>query len=145
VRLAIANGKVETKGLALPIGKVTEIALEGSVGFDRVLDLRAILPVTSAMLGNTVLGDIVEGTRITVPIGGTLSKPKIDRDAFRLALKDTGRDLLERGLTRGAFELLNRMARPRDPNQPPPPPRLTPKERRQQRLDRKNAGGQGPA
>jgi translocation and assembly module TamB len=130
VRLAIANGKVETKGLALPVGNFTEIALEGSVGFDRELNLRATFPVTSSMLGNSLIGDIVEGTRITVPIGGTLSSPRIDRDAFRLGLKDTGKDLLQRGMTRGAFELLNRMARPRDPNAPPPPPRLTPRERR---------------
>ncbi len=139
----MANGRVETKGLVLPIGKVTEIALEGSVGFDRTLALRASVPVTSAMLGNSVVGDIVDGTRITIPIGGTLSKPKIDRDALRVALQDTGKDLLRRGMTRGALELLNRLSRPRDPNAPPPPPRLTPRERRERRLEQRNASRDG--
>jgi translocation and assembly module TamB len=137
VHLAMANGRIETKGLVLPLGKVTEIALDGSVGFDRTLALRASVPVTSAMLGNTVVGDIFDGARVTVPIGGTLSKPKIDRDAFRIALQDTGKDILRRGMTRGALELLNRMSRPRDPNAPPPPPRLTPRERRERRAEQR--------
>jgi translocation and assembly module TamB len=138
VELTIAEGRVEQHGLALPVGKLTRIELEGSVDFDRNLDLTASLPITTGMLGNNpVLSEIAAGTKISVPITGTMSKPKIDREAFRANLKDLGRTLLERGAVAGIAELLKRLTRPRDPNAPPPPPRLTPEERKARRQERR--------
>ncbi|HWE40492.1 MAG TPA: hypothetical protein VG406_28350 [Isosphaeraceae bacterium] len=138
VVLSIADGKVRQRGLAIPIANLTEVELEGTVDFDRNLAMTATVPVTPAMLGNNrVLSGIAAGTRMSVPIGGTLSKPKLDREAFRAALKDVGKELLTRGAVVGVGELLDRLTRPRDPNAPPPPPRLTPEERRARRLERK--------
>lgn len=137
VVLSVADGKVHQRGLALPLGKLSRVELDGAVGFDRSLDLKASLPLTPAMVNNNpLLGDIVGGARVSVPIGGTLDAPKIDRDAFNLALKGLGQDLLRRGAARGAAELLMRLAKPRevDPNAPPRP---TPEERRNERLQRK--------
>ncbi len=134
VSLTIADRRVYQQGLALPLGHVTQIELEGWVDFDRNLFMTANLPVTAAMVGNRpLLSGIVEGTRISVPIRGTLTNPEIDKDALNLALQDLGKTLLERGVTRGATELLNRMMRPRDPNAPPPPTR---EERRARRRER---------
>ncbi len=101
VVLSIAEGRVRQSGLALPLGRLTRIELKGAVGFDRSLDLVASLPITRAMVANNdLLGDVVEGTRISVPIGGTLENPQIDREAFRTAMNDLGKTLLRRGVAR---------------------------------------------
>ena len=122
VRLSIAEGRVNQRGLAIPIGDVTRIEIDGWVDFDKNLGLVVTLPVTGAMFGNNpLLGEIVSGTKVRVPIGGTLAKPKLDKAEFNAALKDLGKNLLVRGAGVGALELLDRMARPRDPNAPPPP------------------------
>jgi hypothetical protein len=137
VVLAIYDGMVHQQGLAIPVGKLTQIELAGTVDFDSNLDLKASLPITPAMFGqNGVLADIVEGTRFDVPIRGTLDAPKIDKEAFRVALGDMGKNLLRKGMARGAAELLFRLAQPRDP-EVPPPPRLTPEERRARRIEKR--------
>jgi translocation and assembly module TamB len=144
VVLAIADGRVTQRGLAVPVGRLTKVELDGSVGFDRSLDLEARIPLTSAMVANNpLLGDIVEGARVRVPIRGTLSRPKFDRDAFNAGLKDLGKDLLGRTAARGAAELLMRLARPRDPDAAPPPPRMTPQERKAQRQEKRARRRQG--
>ena len=135
VALTISDRRVHQRGLAIPLGKLTRIELEGWVDFDRNLSLTATVPVTSAMVANIpVLDDIVTGTRIQVPIGGTLDKPKVDREAANIALKGLGKELLGRTAVRGAAELFLRMARPRDPNAPPP---LSNQERKAQRLEKR--------
>ncbi len=136
VFLSIADGRVNQRGLAIPIGDVTRVEVEGWVDFDKNLGLVATLPVTPAMFGDSpLLGPIVAGTRIRVPIGGTLDSPKLDKTAFKAELADLGKSLLVRGAGVGALELLERLTRPRDPNAPPPP---TAAERKAMRLDRRN-------
>ena len=133
VALKIADRRVYQQGLALPLGRVSRIELQGWVDFDRNLAMTASLPLTPAMVGNLpILNDIVEGTRITVPIRGTLQHPEIDKDAMNLVLQDLVKTL-GRGATRGAADLLMRLTRPRDPNAPPPPTR---EERRARRKER---------
>lgn len=135
VLLTIADRRVTSHGLALPVGRLTRIELEGAVDFDRNLDLAASLPITPALLGNNpILSDIAAGTRVSVPIRGTLSRPRVDREALAAALKDLGKTLLERSAVTGAAALLERLTRPRDPNAPPP---LTKEERRARRQERK--------
>lgn len=143
VSLTIADRKVVQHGFAIPIGRATKIELAGWVDFDRNLAMKASLPLTPAMVGNVaLLGDIVDGTRISVPIRGTLQKPEIDREAFKVSLSDLGKTLLGRTAGRGALELLMRLTRPRDSNGPapapaPPPPALTPQQRREQRMEKR--------
>ena len=133
VVLSIADGRVRQSGLVIPVGKLTKIEIAGDVGFDRSLDLRATIPIMPEMFPNGgIVGEVVAGTRITIPITGTLSRPKIDRDAFKAELARAGKGLM----VRGAADLLFRLARPRerDPNAPPP---LTPAERKARRQERK--------
>ena len=119
VSLKIADRRVYQQGLALPLGRVSRIELQGWVDFDRNLAMTASLPLTPAMVGNLpILNSIVEGTRITVPIRGTLQRPEIDKDAMNLVLQDLVKTL-ERGVTRGAADLLMRLTRPR-PERPAP-------------------------
>ncbi len=138
VTLTIADGRINQRGLAIPIGDLTRIDLAGWVDFDRNLALTATLPVTAAMLGNNaLLADIAAGTQVRVPITGTLDRPSIDRDALTANLQEAGKSLLARGATRGALELLMRLGRPRDPDAPPPPPRPSPEQRKALRQERK--------
>jgi translocation and assembly module TamB len=138
VTLTIADGRINQRGMAIPIADFTRIELSGWVDFDRKIALVATVPVTSAMLGNNpLLSDIAAGTRVTLPIGGTLDRPKIDKEAFSKNLQDLAKTLLTRGATRGAMELLFRLAKPRNPDAPPPPPRMTPDERKAQRQEKK--------
>jgi hypothetical protein len=136
VFLTIADGRVNQRGLAIPIGDVTRVEVEGWVDFEKNLGLVATVPVTPAMFGDSpLLGPIVAGTSLRVPIGGTLDSPKLDKAAFKAGLADLGKSLLVRGAGVGALEILERLTRPRDPNAPPPP---TPAERKAMRLERRN-------
>lgn len=150
VTLTIADGRVNQRGLSVPIGGLTRVDVEGWVGFDRRMSLKASLPVTPAMLGdNPLLSDIAAGTRVTLPVGGTLDRPEVDRDALNDHLKELGKSLLTRGATRGAIEIIRRLAQPRsqaaDPNAEPAPPRLTPQERRALRREKQaERRGQAP-
>ena len=65
--------------MSIPIGELTRIELAGWVDFDRNLSLTATVPVTPAMLGNNpLLSDIAAGTKVRLPIVGTLDQP-LDR------------------------------------------------------------------
>ena len=123
VTLTIADGRVNQRGMTIPLGDFTRIELAGWVDFDRNLSMVATVPVTPAMLGNNaLLSDIAAGTKVRLPIGGTLDRPAIDKEAFTANLQDLGKSLLTRGATRGAMELLMRLARPKDPDAPRPVP-----------------------
>ena len=115
VALEVSNGRVIQRGLAIPIGTITQVELAGVIDFQSNLSLVAELPITRAMAGNLpVLADVVGGTRISVPIRGTLSEPKLDRDAFNASLKALGTDLLGRSAIRGAAGILNLIDRARE-------------------------------
>ncbi len=119
VTLTIADGRVNQHGMTIPVGDFTRIELAGWVDFDRNMALTATVPVTPAMLGNNpLLSDIASGTKVRLPIKGTLDRPSIDQEAFKANLADLGKSLLTRGATRGAIELLMRMTRPKDPDAP---------------------------
>ncbi|MBY0398263.1 MAG: hypothetical protein K2X91_17600, partial [Thermoleophilia bacterium] len=108
VQLSVADGRVLQKGLEIPIRRDVTVAMEGSVGFDQTLDLRASVPVTRGMLGLdrvAQIDELVGGTRVTVPIGGTVKRPRIDRRGLQVALKDLSKGLINRGISRGASEL----------------------------------------
>ena len=138
VTLTIADGRVNQRGMTVPIGDLTRVELNGWVDFDRNLALNATLPVTPAMLGNNpLLSDLVGNARVRLPITGTLDRPKIDQEAFAANLQDLGKSLLTRGATRGALELLMRLGRPKDPDAPPPPPRPSAAERKAIRQEKK--------
>ena len=140
VLLSIADGRVNQRGLAIPLGKVARVEVEGWVDFDKNLNLTASFPISAAMFPNRpLLGEVVAGAKIRVPIGGTLSAPKVDKDAFNAGMKDMGKSLLTRSVGIGALELLNQFAKPRvqDPDVPPLP-RLSPEERKALRMERRD-------
>jgi translocation and assembly module TamB len=126
VQLAVADGRVIQKGLEVPIAQGSKVALEGSVGFDQTLDLKASVPLTKALLGpagglGANLDGLVDGRTVVVPIGGTVEHPRVNRQALQVALKQLSRDVLKGGLSREASGLLDRVAPPAGNGQGSPP------------------------
>ncbi|WP_165246447.1 hypothetical protein [Paludisphaera soli] len=124
LQLQIADGRVRQSGLTFPLGDDLTAKLDGSVGFDKTLAMRATVPITPQMLGgNAVAREFVAGTDITLPIGGTISNPTIDRNGLRVALKEAARSMVRRGVQAEANRLIDRVLPPsaaggRDPNAP---------------------------
>ncbi|APW62752.1 hypothetical protein [Paludisphaera borealis] len=113
LQLQIADGRVKQSGLTIPLANGTKASIQGSVGFDKTLALRASVPVTPQMLGgNAAAKQFVGGTNITIPIGGTISHPIIDRNGLRLALKDAARSMVKRGVQAQAGRLLDQVIPP---------------------------------
>lgn len=110
VQLSVANGRVMQKGLEIPVRKDAVVSLEGSVGFDQTLDLKAGIPLTKGMLGGVAAGagldGLVDGRRVVVPIGGTVEHPKLNRQALQVALRELTRDVIKKGVSQQASGLL---------------------------------------
>ena len=110
VQLTVADGRVFQKGLNVPINKDAAIAMEGSVGFDESLDLRASVPITKGMLGSAAgLDDLVGDGKVTVPIAGTVSHPRVNQQALQVAIRDLAKNVLKRDVSREASKFLDRL------------------------------------
>ncbi|MDB5348830.1 MAG: hypothetical protein JWN86_77 [Planctomycetota bacterium] len=110
IAVKIANRRVQQRGLTIPVGRKERILIDGSVGFDRSLALKAEVPLPASALGNRAgLKEALAEVRIPVTIGGTLSRPQVDRRALSRALRDEGRSTLRREAESGASELLRRL------------------------------------
>lgn len=121
--LTIGDGRIDLRGLNLPIAGVTQLEIAGMVDFEKNLALTASVPVTSRMLGQIqVLESIFEGLRVTVPIGGTLGQPKVDGMVFKQKLGEMGKELATRSAITGVSELFKLIGRPRERRMPDPRP-----------------------
>jgi hypothetical protein len=78
VPFRMVGGRVYHQGLELIFPDLT-IGTYGSVGLDQTLAIMAEMPVPPKWLGNNVLGSALRNQTIRLPIGGTLSKPQLDR------------------------------------------------------------------
>lgn len=109
VKLQIADRKVKQSGLDIPIGGGNQVKLAGVVGFDQSLQIRARVPVTGRMLGkDETVQQLLKGMEVTVPIGGTLTRPGIDRQGLQVALREAAQEVAKRGMQAGAGRLLER-------------------------------------
>ncbi len=78
IRVAVHKGRVYQEGLAIPLGGGESLGIEGSVGFDRSLALKAMVPLGVAGLavgGGRGSAKNPDHGRLPVPIGGTLGEP----------------------------------------------------------------------
>lgn len=147
ISFRIADRKVYQHGLSLPLGRIGTATLEGSVDFEKRLDLTARFRINPPRADRSILAALLNGARLELPIRGTLRDPRIDADAFKARLQATGSDLLEGSIVAGAGGLLRLLDRSvsrrrevRDPpDEAPPPPGTgpTPEERREQREQRR--------
>jgi hypothetical protein len=95
VPFRMVNGRVYHTGLELHFPELT-IRLSGSVGLDGSLALTAEMPVPPKWLGSSKLAkSALANQTIRLPIGGTLSHPKIDEHALREASAKFARDTAE--------------------------------------------------
>src|SRR5690606_20020719 len=69
VDVTIADGRVHQSGLEVVAAEGVTIQLEGSVGLDQTLAVRAGVPLSDRLLGGQeVLADVLGGTRVGLPI-----------------------------------------------------------------------------
>lgn len=111
IQVSVAEGRVYQKGLSIPVGRGESLGLEGSVGFDRTLALRAMVPIPVAALAGRG-GRATEGLadlRVPVAIGGTFAQPRIDRQAMAKALRQEGRSAIRREAETGVNELIRKL------------------------------------
>jgi hypothetical protein len=97
VPFRMVNGRVHHTGLELHFPELT-IRTSGSVGLDGSLALVAEMPVPPKWLGSGKLAQAIGNQTIRLPIGGTLSKPKIDERALREASTKFARDAAENAI-----------------------------------------------
>ncbi|HBO45005.1 MAG TPA: hypothetical protein DD670_13960, partial [Planctomycetaceae bacterium] len=104
----LTNGRVHHTGLELEFPEVT-IRTEGSVGLDQTMELTAEMPIPPKWLaGQRLLNTALAKQTLRVPIGGTLTKPKIDqrrldeynRQLFGKAVENLMQDEVNRQLDR---------------------------------------------
>ncbi len=83
VQFQMAEGRVYHRGLEFDVGDAI-VSSEGSVGIDETLDLLLTVPIQDEWLQkNSSLLSGLRGQSVQFPIRGTLSHPKVDRDALR--------------------------------------------------------------
>ncbi|HYH69507.1 MAG TPA: DUF748 domain-containing protein [Urbifossiella sp.] len=114
VPIRVEAGRVHHENLTLTVNGYA-VKTNGSAGFDGSLAIVADVPIPGSFPGlknNPALKKALEGKIVKVPIGGTVSRPVVDRagfnnavaavarDAAKDAAKDVGRDLLNREFER---------------------------------------------
>jgi translocation and assembly module TamB len=130
ISVRIAGRKVYTRGLVIPVANLMSIGLDGTVDFDKNLDLVARFAMTPPRTAVSVLTPILESARFELPIRGTLNNPKIDGEALREHWKAIGIDLLGNSMeagVNGLQKLLQGLSMPRHRGLSPPPRRVVPR------------------
>jgi translocation and assembly module TamB len=149
VSVQIVGREIQQNGLIIPVGNVASVALDGSVDFDRNLDLVARFALNPLRSRVPVLSPLVETARFELPIRGTLAKPRIDGDALKDRWKAFGR-LLQGSMESGVIGLEQLLGLPQQPFRGLFPPsrakeispedrRRAREEKRKERLERKSA------
>jgi hypothetical protein len=151
ISVRIADRKVTQHGLNVPVGRLGSIGLEGSVDFEKHLDLIARFRVNPPRADRPVLAALLNNARFELPIRGTLDDPRIDAEALKGRLKDLGSDMLGNSVAAGAeglLRLLDGLERRRVARKPPAeapgaapadpePKRPSAEERRERREQRR--------
>jgi len=145
ISIEIEDRKVHQKGLVIPVANLASIALDGSVDFDKNLDLVARLAMNRSARVAGVLPPLLQNARVDIPIRGTMQNPTIDTGGFKDRLADVGMDFLGNtvgaglnGLQRllggkavkGLGDYFLPRARPMTPTPPPKPENVKPKSKR---------------
>ena len=111
VQFSVIDGRVQQSGLSVPLPGGTKVEFAGSVGFDKTLQVVASVPITAAMVGRDAeLEKTLNGLKVKVPIGGTLSQPAIDRRGLQTATRDAIRTVADREIKGQASKLVDRVA-----------------------------------
>ncbi len=101
------NDRIRCSSLEILVNEHA-LLFSGSIGFDKSLDYVAQIPVTQRMVGADTY-KYLEGTSISVPVGGTVSKPSIRKDVVQTALKDLVIQAGKKQITDQAGKLLQNL------------------------------------
>jgi hypothetical protein len=113
VDFSLDSGQVSHQRMQMRIGKASLIS-SGSVSLDGRLGLRFQLPLESTWLGSDLAG--LAGRQITLPVGGTLSRPVLDSQAVAgtigqlgtQAVQSTAENFLQKQLDRNLQKLFGK-------------------------------------
>jgi hypothetical protein len=115
VLFRMVQGRIYHQGLELVFPDFS-IRTQGSVGLDQSLSLLAEMPVPVGWIGNNPqLAATLKGQTIRVPIGGTLSRPQVDRQAFEQMAAQFIRSATEGTLLKEVNRGLDRLFSPMSP------------------------------
>ena len=83
IEFQLVEGRVYHRGLTFNIGDAV-VYSEGSVGIDETLDLLLTVPILDEWIAErpALLGRL-QGQSLRIPVRGTFSAPRVDREAFR--------------------------------------------------------------
>jgi hypothetical protein len=101
VSVRIEKRKVHQKGLLISVAELASIALDGSVDFDKNLDLVANLSMSRTAPIAGVLPPLVRDAHFDIPIRGTLGKPSIDTSGFKERIANLGMNIVGNSVEAG--------------------------------------------
>ncbi len=107
LRFACANGRVTTEPLRLTVDR-HPMQIAGSMGLDETLDYTVSTPVTERLVGRDFY-DVLRDSTITIPVRGTVSRPRLGEEEVRAAVADLVRQAGRKAIERGAEQLLRRL------------------------------------
>ena len=107
IKFEAENGRVKTSPVRFRADEYF-LELQGSMGFDKTIDFIARLPVTRKMVGGKAY-EYLKGVTIDVPIGGTVSKPKIDEAAMENAAGSLVQQTMQKTIEKKATDLLQQL------------------------------------
>ncbi|MHB8863906.1 MAG: hypothetical protein ACYC6N_15995 [Pirellulaceae bacterium] len=103
-RFQLANGRLAHGQFDVLIGD-TPVRTQGSVGLDQTLALMAEVKIQDEWIGGDPRLAWLKGNTVSIPIGGTLSRPQLDARALEKlssqVLQQTANRLLQEGVHRG--------------------------------------------
>lgn len=113
VRFAVQGGNVFHEQITFELRDVT-IVTRGRVGLDQSIQLQAEIPIKDAWIEKERILAGLKGQSLVIPIGGTLTDPKVDARAITDigaravggAIRNKLDDELQKGLQKGLEKLL---------------------------------------
>lgn len=89
IELTCEESRVHATPLKIRAGSF-RMEMSGSVGFDQTLQYYASVPATESMVGSSAY-PYLKGTSFRIPIGGTVTKPRLDTAAMTQAIASTAK------------------------------------------------------
>ena len=107
ITFTCAQGRITTTPLRATLGKLAMV-LEGHMGLDQSMDYTITVPVTEELVGRKVAA-YLPGKQVQIPIGGTLQKPRVDRDRFRTEVERLAREAGTKALENETDDLIRKL------------------------------------
>ena len=107
ITFTCSNGRVTTTPLRATMGKLAMV-MEGHMGLDQSMSYNITVPVTEELVGRRV-AEYLPGKEVKIPVGGTLQKPRVDRDRFRTEVERLAREAGTKALESETDDLFRKL------------------------------------